>query len=152
MVTGAALCVAGMVSVLRGSGMRRIGVALTAVVTTALLAVAVLAVDPQPNLGSGLTADVTEDLPLVVLANYGFGIRESDISGDRLQARLGNETGLPHTFAIDALDLDVYVPAGRQAIVDVPLPNTNEPLSLHCAIGDHAERGMTATLDRNVAG
>lgn len=150
MMMGAALCVASMMGVVRRSKMRPIGVALTAVVTTALLAVAVLAVDPQPDLGSGLAPDVTEDLPIVALANYGFGIRESDIGGDRLQVRLGNETDLPHTFSIDALDLDVYVPAGREAIVDVALPNTNEPLSLYCAIGDHADRGMTATLDSNV--
>ena len=55
-----------------------------------------------------------------------------------------NDTAVPHTFTATSLGVDVYVPAGRDAVVRLPASGAAVPVI--CTIGDHADLGMVATV------
>lgn len=117
------------------------------------LGVALLGLFPllsdQPADASDLSADEIAELPEVALVNYAYGLPDTEIpSTETYRAKLVNPSDLPHTFTIDALDVDVYVPAGRWAIVEFdPRPRAVGPVTVVCTIGDHETLGMTATLE-----
>lgn len=121
-------------------------------VAGASLGVALLGVFPllsdQPAYGEGLTATEIAELPEILLVNYAYGLPHTDIpSTETYRAKLVNPSDLPHTFTIDAIDVDVFVPAGRWAIVEIPAHRlTTEPVPIVCTIGDHEDLGMRATL------
>jgi hypothetical protein len=125
------------------------GLAVGAVGTVGF-ALLVVEVDPQPDLGRGLTDAERAALPVVDLVNFAYAI---DPTGSlltptgRLAFVLDNPSDLPHTFTVDAIDLDVYVPAGRSAVVDVELPSDIDRLDVHCAVSEHRALGMVARID-----
>ena len=54
----------------------------------------------------------------------------------------------PHTFTIDALDLGVYVPAGRWSVIEIDGTDLAAgQLELFCSIGDHQANGMQGVLE-----
>jgi hypothetical protein len=64
------------------------------------------------------------------------------------RARLVNPSDAPHTFTIDSIDLEVYVPAGRWAVLELsPDDLTGAPLAAICTIGDHLALGMAGTVE-----
>jgi len=100
-------------------------------------------VDPNPDLGRGLDTATRDSLAQIDLIDFGYRPPAGSIVNDgRLQVRLVNDTGLPHTFSVDALDLSVYVPAGRTAFVDVAIPERTTDLAIYCAVGEHRQLGM----------
>jgi hypothetical protein len=64
------------------------------------------------------------------------------------RARLVNDSDAPHTFTIESIDLEVYVPAGRWAVVELaPEDLAGAPLAVICTIGDHLALGMAAVVE-----
>lgn len=117
------------------------------------LGVALLGVFPllsdQPAFGDDLSTDEIAALPEIVLVNYAYGLPDVEIPpAETYRAKLVNPSDLPHTFTIETLDVDVYVPAGRWAILEIPpTDEATGPLSIICTIGDHEALGMRATVD-----
>jgi hypothetical protein len=146
------LCVAAAVcAVLDHHAVRR-SAGPIAILAAVGFVVGLMTLDPQPDLGRGLDAATRATLPEVTLVNFAYGLPADDLIVDvdgreRLRALLDNPSDLPHTFTIDAVGVDVYVPAGRRTFVDIAIERTAaQPLSIHCAIGDHRDLGMVATL------
>jgi hypothetical protein len=84
-------------------------------------------------------------LPRIELTDFAFGATKFATASDGTRwATLVNDTDLPHTFTVPAVDVDVYVPAGRTATVR--LPAADGRLEAHCSIGDHEALGMVATV------
>jgi hypothetical protein len=127
------------------------GAPVVTLVGAALFAVALGVIDPQPDTGRGLDATRASALPTVDMVNYAYagelGRVIVDVDGQRrLQMRLTNPSDLPHTFTVDELGLEVYVPAGRETVVDVAVPARRGTFTVHCAIGDHLAQGMVTSL------
>lgn len=104
---------------------------------------------PQPAYGSDLSADQISELPVIAMVNYAYGLPSTDIASmEPYLAKLVNPSDLPHTFTIESLDLEVYVPAERWAVVEIdPAQLANDTLTIICTIGDHLDQGMTARVD-----
>ncbi|MGB7877532.1 MAG: hypothetical protein WBL31_02135, partial [Ilumatobacteraceae bacterium] len=69
-------------------------------------------------------------------------------AGEPYRARLDNASDLPHTFTIEALDIEVFVPAGRWAIIELdPDALADAPLAVICTIGDHLAQGMASVIE-----
>lgn len=143
---GVGLCLAGIVALLVDRPAGRWAVVPATLVGAVAFAGLIGLVDPQPDLGSGLDAATRDALPTVVMVNYAYGVEPVTVDGDRLRVRLENDSDLPHTFSVDALDLDVFVPAGRDAYVDVVIPPSVGGLDVYCAVGDHEALGMVVEL------
>jgi hypothetical protein len=146
------LCVAAAVCAVVDHHAVRRSAGPMAILAAVAFTVGLMALDPQPDLGRGLDAATRASLPEVTLVNFAYGLPADDLivdvdGSERLRALFDNPSDLPHTFTIDALDVDVYVPAGRRTYVDIAIERTAaQPLSIHCAIGDHRDLGMVATL------
>jgi hypothetical protein len=117
-----------------------VGVALTALFP--LLA-------PQPASGQGLDADAIDALPVIRMFDFGYDpIVVEAGSGEPYRARITNPTALPHTFTIEALDLEVFVPAGRWAVLELHATDlAGAPLAVICTIGDHLALGMAGVVE-----
>lgn len=146
------LCVAAAICVVLDNRVVRRSAGLIAILAAVGFAVGLVTLDPQPDLGRGLDAATRATLPEVALVNFAYGLPAGDLivavdGRERLRVLLDNPSDLPHTFTIDAAGVDVYVPAGRRTFVDIAIERMDaEPLSVHCAIGDHRDLGMVATL------
>lgn len=156
---GAGLAVAGAVvsalaarpssSTQRPLAGRLIGVVGGALAGTAAVLGLIAVVDPQPDLGRSLSEDERAGLPTVALLDFAFAPTAVEVVDDRMRVRLENPTRLPHTFAVDSLGIDVYVPPGRVTYVDVAVPAgalDGDGARVWCSIGDHEELGMVAML------
>jgi hypothetical protein len=104
---------------------------------------------PQPAYGQGLDADAIEALPVIRMFDFGYDpIAVDAVAGEPYRARITNPTALPHTFTIEALDLEVFVPAGRWAIVELDADDlSGAPLAVVCTIGDHLSLGMAGVVE-----
>lgn len=146
---GAGLSIAAAAARWRHQSQLRLSVLSLAVVAAAGFAALIVAVDPQPDQGRDLAAPVRDALPEVTLLTYGYSVGEVEagtVEQGRLQVMLVNDSELPHTLTVDELDVSVYVPAGRQAVLDVEVPADAGTLPAYCAVGDHREQGMTTTV------
>jgi len=162
---GVGLCAAAAIDVLVDGRWRRpiaaavaAGAALTAVGAGAFV-VLLTTIDPQPDLGRDLTATERADLPRVGLVNFAFALPSDEFDDylvtttdgteptKRFRVELDNPSDVPHTFSVEQLDLDVHVPAGRTATIDVDVPgDVGTVIEVICLVGDHADLGMIATL------
>jgi hypothetical protein len=143
------LCIAAAVTALTDRRMVHLAAPVIAGLGAIGFAGLLVTLDPQPDLGRDLDATTRANLPEVQLLNFAYGLPSEALVVEsdgtmRLRARFSNPSDLPHTFTIDDLDVDVYVPAGRSADVDVEIDPFDEPLRIHCTIGDHTELGMVA--------
>ena len=97
--------------------------------------------------GAGLPEAERAALPVVDLVDFAFASQDVDLTtsavGESHRLRLRNDTGLPHTFTVDEVGVDVYVPPGREAVVRMRLDG---PATAYCAVGDHRELGMVLAL------
>ncbi len=125
----------------------------TGVVAALGLGAALVAVfpmlSPQPAFGRGLDDAAIESLPVVELVNFRYEPIVTDTPrSETFRARLENPSDLPHTFTIEALDLEVYVPAGRWAILEIGADALDDgPLAVICTIGDHLPLGMAGVIE-----
>lgn len=108
------------------------------------------ALAPQPGFGSDLSDAEMASLPVIEMLNYRY---EPPIvaldSGERYLARVENPSSLPHTITVEALDIEVFVPAGRWSILEIDGTDLIGARSLDviCTVGDHRDRGMVAVLE-----
>ncbi len=147
----AGFSLAGAVALLAPTPAARWALAPLVIVGTYAFGWLLVTIDPQPDLGADLSAERIAELPQTRLVNFSYGLPPSDLIVDvdgqsRLQVRLVNSSDLPHTFTIDDLGVDVYVPAGRQALVDLAVTDAPDVVTLHCAIGDHRQLGMVTEV------
>lgn len=111
----------------------------------AVMIVGIQALEPHPAFGDDLGDEEVAALPVIELVNYGY-LADGPItvpSDATFRARLDNPSDLPHTFTVEELDVEVYVPAGRWAIVE--LDGTllvGDDVEIICTVGDHLEQGM----------
>jgi hypothetical protein len=104
---------------------------------------------PQPAFGRDLDDTAIESLPVIELVNFAYEpIVVEALPGEPFRARLENPSDLPHTFTVEALDLEVYLPARRWAIIEIESESTESgPLAVVCTIGDHLSLGMAGVIE-----
>lgn len=107
------------------------------------------ALSAQPGFGRDLTSEELDALPVIELLNYRYEPPIVSVSRDGVyRARLTNPSDLPHTVTIDAIDLEVFVPAGRWSVIEIQGSELSTgQLELFCSIGDHLQKGMKAQLE-----
>lgn len=113
--------------------------------TSGLLAAGLLVGLPQQEDTSGLSDEQIAALPSIEMVNFTFEPGQLRVAeGQPVAFRFTNDTDDSHSFAIEALDIDVQVPSGRSRVVVVKA----EPGSyaFHCSVGGHAEDGMKGRL------
>ena len=110
-----------------------------------LMIVAIQALHSHPAFGDDLSDDEIAALPVIELVNYGY-LADGPITiptGGTFRAVLENPSDLPHTFTVEELDVEVYVPARRWAIVELDGSSIGgDEVEIICTIGDHLEQGM----------
>ena len=117
------------------------------------LGVALLAVfpalAPQPAFGQNLDAGSVGQLPVIELLNYAYDPMVIEAGADgTYRARLVNPSDEPHTFTIESIGLEVFVPAGRWAVLELTEDDlAGAPLAVICTIGDHLALGMAAVVE-----
>ncbi|MFE9746834.1 cupredoxin domain-containing protein [Saccharothrix saharensis] len=127
-----------------GAGDRLVGVGGGAVVGVALAA-ALLVVWPQSDDTESLTDEQITAPPTVDLANFrSFPSQLRVGRGQPVAFKFTNHTDDNHTFKITELGGDVEVPGGRTRIAVVDAAPGR--YSVHCAAGDHREKGMVGRL------
>jgi hypothetical protein len=131
------------------SGRRAAGGVAAAFATGVALVAVFPVLSPQPGFGGDLDAAAIDALPVIELVNYRYEpIVVEAPRGETFRARLDNPSGLPHTFTIEALDLEVFVPAGRWAILEIEADAVAAgPLPVVCTIGDHLSLGMAGVVE-----
>lgn len=147
--------VAGAVVLVRGEriGEQRLWLLGAQIGAGLVLGVALLAVfpalAPQPAFGQGLGDDDVDELPVIELLDYRYEpiVVQAD-SGNVYRAKLDNPSDAAHTFTIESIDLEVYVPAGRWAILELDVDDlAGAPLAVICTIGDHLALGMAGSVE-----
>jgi hypothetical protein len=104
---------------------------------------------PQPAFGQDLDDRSVDELPVIELLNFAYDPVVVEAGGDgTYRARLVNPSDAPHTFTIESIDLEVYVPAGRWAVLELTEDDlAGAPLAVICTIGDHLALGMAAVVE-----
>lgn len=106
---------------------------------------------PQPAFGQELGTAEIDTLPVITMYDYGYSPTIVEATGDDepYRARIDNPTELPHTFTIESLDLEVFVPAGRWAVLEIDVEKglVQAPLAVICTIGDHLSLGMAGVVE-----
>lgn len=107
------------------------------------------ALAPQPGFGRDLDDAEIASLPVIELLNYRYEPPIVSVSSDEVyRAKLLNPSDLPHTVTIDALDLEVFVPAERWSVIEIDGgAMASLALELYCSVGDHRAQGMQAILE-----
>lgn len=125
----------------------------SAVAAGVVLGVALIAVfpalSPQPAFGRDLGAEAIAALPVIEMRNYSYAPAVVQAApGETYLARVTNPSNLPHTMTIKALDIEVFVPAGRWAVLEIEAGDlVDAPLSVICTIGDHLPLGMAGVIE-----
>lgn len=104
---------------------------------------------PQPAFGEGLDDETIAELPVIELLNFAYDpvVVEAGADG-AYRARLVNPSDAPHTFTVESIDLEVFVPAGRWAVLELSEEDlAGAPLAVICTIGDHLALGMAAVVE-----
>lgn len=107
------------------------------------------ALSSQPGFGGDLSAAELDSLPAIEMLNFRYEPPIVSLrADDTYRARVVNDSDLPHTITIDAIDLEVFVPAGRWAVIEIDGAELAAgQLELFCSIGDHRAQGMVALLE-----
>ena len=105
-------------------------------------------VEPVDVAGGDLTAAERDALPKIALTNFAYAPTPIEVeAGTVFRAMLVNPSDLPHTITIDEWDVDVRVPAGRQAVIEFEVPDDAAgSQEFYCAIGEHRADGMVDDL------
>lgn len=113
-----------------------------------LLLLAAPAVADHPSFGRDLSEVELAALPVIDLLNYRYDAAVITVEADGPQRfRLDNPTDVPHTVTIDAIDLEVWVPAGRWAVLEFDGGRLAESVAFYCSVGDHRDLGMSGLLE-----
>ncbi|MEV1119217.1 cupredoxin domain-containing protein [Actinosynnema sp. NPDC049800] len=127
-----------------GHGERLVGLGGGAAVGVALAATLIVAWPQSDDTGS-LTDEQLAALPTVDLTNFKFSPAQLRVGrGQPVAFKFTNDTDDNHTFTITELGVDVEVPSGRTRIAVVNARPGQ--YAVHCAAGDHQEKGMIGRL------
>ncbi|WP_157619913.1 cupredoxin domain-containing protein [Saccharothrix sp. NRRL B-16348] len=127
-----------------GNGERLVGLGGGAAVGVALAAT-LLVVWPQSDDTGSLTDEQLSALPTVDLTNFKFSPAQLRVGpGQPVAFKFTNDTDDNHTFTITELGVDIEVPSGRTRIAVVNARPGR--YAVHCAAGDHEEKGMVGRL------
>ncbi|MCC8250425.1 cupredoxin domain-containing protein [Saccharothrix luteola] len=148
LVTAAGVAiVSSLVLVLRpstGTGERLVGLGGGTAVGVALAAT-LLVVWPQSDDTGSLTDEQLAALPTVDMTNFKFSPAQLRVGrGQPVAFKFTNDTDDNHTFTITELGVDIEVPSGRTRIAVVDARPGQ--YAVHCAAGDHQEKGMVGRL------
>ncbi|ONI80199.1 hypothetical protein ALI22I_43195 [Saccharothrix sp. ALI-22-I] len=111
----------------------------------ALLAATLLVVWPQSDDTGSLTDAQLAALPTVDMTNFKFSPAQLRVGqGQPVAFKFTNDTDDNHTFTIEDLGVDIEVPSGRTRIAVVDAKPGQ--YAVHCAAGDHKEKGMIGRL------
>ena len=107
------------------------------------------ALSPQPAFGQGLDDESVAALPVIEMVNFAYDPVVVEAGTDAMyRARLVNPSDAPHTFTIEAIGLEVYVPTGRWAVLELAEDDlAGAPLAVICTIGDHLALGMAGVVE-----
>ena len=107
------------------------------------------ALAPQAGFGHDLTSEEIDALPVIEMLNFGYNPPIVSLQeGDIYRAKVVNPSDLPHTITIEAIDLEVWVPAGRWSVIEIDGAELAAgQLELFCSVGDHQAKGMQAVLE-----
>jgi plastocyanin len=79
---------------------------------------------------------------------FSFGYSPSEIKtrvGQRVGFQITNSSGIPHTFTIDELQVDVRLSPGKTETIEFT-PNKAGDFSYYCTIAGHKAAGMFGDL------
>ncbi len=124
---------------------------MTAVIGGLALGIGFLQLAPlvadEPGFGRQLTETELAALPVIDLLNHRYEPGSIIVESSGVQRfRLDNPSDLPHTVTIDAIDLEVWVPAGRWAVLEFDAGDLPEAVAFYCSVGDHRDLGMSGLL------
>lgn len=144
-LTAGGAAVAGLAALVPAAARVRSAPAVVAVGVAGFATLGTLILQTPATYGDELDAADRAQLPVVELLDFEFAALPPSLQpGETWTAVVRNPTDLPHTFTADQVGVDLYVPAGREAIVRFTAPEA--PLVVICTIGDHADLGMVATI------
>lgn len=146
---GISLTSALLVSMERRSeqpGLRRTAVGITVgVILGAVTGLGMVLISPQTDDAGSLTATEIEALPRVEMVNFRFEPGQLRVEeGQPVAFRFNNDTEEAHSFAIEALGIDLTVPSGRSRTVVIDVEAGEYPFV--CTVGSHQEDGMVGRL------
>ncbi len=114
----------------------------------ALLLLIAPVVSRQPAFGRDLTDEELAALPVIDLLNYRYEPALLTVEATGTQwFRLDNPSSLPHTVTVESLDLEVWVPAGRWAVLELDADKLADPVAFYCSVGDHRDLGMSGLIE-----
>jgi hypothetical protein len=104
---------------------------------------------PQAGFGGDLSTEELDALPVIEMLNFGYNPPIISLqAGDVYRAKVLNPSDLQRTITIEAIDLEVYVPAGRWSVIELDGSElATGQLELFCSIGDHRAQGIQALLE-----
>ncbi|MEM1331999.1 MAG: cupredoxin domain-containing protein [Actinomycetota bacterium] len=129
-------------------GLRSAGLIVVGVIVGLGMIAAVRLLEPVDMAGGDLSAAERDALPKIAMTNFAYAPTPLTVeAGTTYRAMLVNPSDLPHTVTIDEWDVDVYVPAGRRAVLELRIPDDADGTQeFYCAVGDHRVEGMVADL------
>lgn len=93
---------------------------------------------PQPAQNGAVSAAALAGMPALTTANYQFEPREIKARvGETVSLRLQNSDATVHSFDIDALNVHVRMPGGKDTLATFT-PTTAGAYTFYCAIPEHA--------------
>lgn len=104
-------------------------------------------VQREPGHGRDLSDEELAALPVIDLLNYRYEPGAITVAATGIQRfRLDNPSDLPHTVTIDTIDVEVWVPAGRWAVLEFDAGELSDTVAFYCSVGDHRDLGMSGLL------
>lgn len=124
---------------------RGLATALAALAALVAGAIAVAAI-PQ-GAGAGVSPATLAQLPALGTPGMYFDQAELRVGpGELVALHLQNPHGAPHSFDIDALDVHVSMPSGKEALALFMAPAAPGTYEFYCGVPGHREAGMVGTL------
>lgn len=118
----------------------------TALIALAALVAGAIAVAAIPQ-GAGVSPATMAGLPALVSPGMHFDQAELRARpGELVALRLENPHAAPHSFDIDALEVHVSMPSGKEALALFKVPDAPGTYEFYCGVPGHREAGMVGTL------
>lgn len=123
------------------------GLATTLVALAALVAGAIAVAAIPQGAGAGVSPATLAQLPALGTPGMHFDQAELRVRpGELVALRLENPHAAPHSFDIDALDVHVSMPSGKEALALFKAPDAPGTYEFYCGVPGHREAGMVGTL------
>ncbi len=105
-----------------------------------------VALTVQANTGAGVSPAGLRQLPAITMRGMSFDQQQiSARVGETVALRIENDTGAPHSFDVDELDVHVAAPTGKSNLI-LFRPARAGTYMFYCGVPGHRAAGMTGTL------